>query len=440
MSALLSFENAPPLSVPMRFFACAPWYGVLAGLLVLVEGPELLLSRWSPAVLALTHLLTVGVLLQVMIGALFQFLAVAADAGIARPRMAGGLVHGALNLGALSLPLGFYLSSPGLLKLAGIALALALGAFVFLALAALLGKRHTSPSIPALKLALLGLLVTLGFGLYLVAAYAFGLPGRAGGLTAQHVAWGLIGWSATLLAGIAYVVVPMFQLTPAYSKRFSRLLVPALFSLLLAWSAVQAIGTTLGVALIGSALALTLGVFAVATLGLQARSRRADADTTVNYWRLAMFSTLFAATLWSVLPLLDLLAVSGLPSRLVFALGALAIVGVLVSVVSGMLYKILPFLCWLHLQQAGMMAGIAKTPHMGIFLAESAMRRQFCWHLAAVVVLLLGIGVPAVLPLAGVALVGSFALLAVNLLTALRTFGREKTKLLAAANLAAAST
>lgn len=63
MATLLSFDNAPPLSVPARFFVAAPGYGVLAGLLVLLQGQDLLLSRWSPAMLALTHLLTVGVLL-----------------------------------------------------------------------------------------------------------------------------------------------------------------------------------------------------------------------------------------------------------------------------------------------------------------------------------------------------------------------------------------
>ena len=433
MTPMLSFENAPPLSVPVRFFASAPWYGVLAGLLVLVEGPDLLLSRWSPAVLALTHLLTVGLLLQVMLGALFQFLAVAADAGVARPRLAGRWVHGMLNIGALLLPLGFYLSQPILLKAAGVALALAVGGFVAAALPALLKKPHTSPSIPALKMALVGLAITLGFGLYLVAAYAFGWPGRAGGLTAQHVAWGIIGWSATLLVGIAYVVVPMFQLTPGYSKKLSNALVPALFGLLLAWSLVQAVGTTLGAALIGSALALTLGVFAAVTLGLQAKSRRAEPDTTAHYWRLAMFCTLLAATLWTALPLVDRLAADQLQARLVFALGTLALLGVLVSVISGMLYKILPFLCWLHLQQEGLAAGIAKTPHMGVFLAESAMRRQYFWHLAAVAGLLAGIALPVALKFAGAALTLSFGLLAANLLLALKSYRRERTKMLAGA-------
>lgn len=433
MSAMLSFENAPPLSVPARFFVCAPAYGVLAGLLVLVEGPDLLLSRWTPAVLALTHLLTVGVLLQVMTGALFQLLPVAAGAGIVQPRRVAAVVHGALNLGAVLLTLGFYLSLTLLLKLAGVALAVAVGGFVAVAGFGLWRKPHTSPSIPALKLALLGLVVTLGFGLYLLVAYVLGLAGRMGGLTAQHAAWGLVGWSATLIVGVAYVVVPMFQLTPAYPRRITRALVPLLFLLLLGWSVVQAIGGALGVALIGTALALTLGAFATVTLGLQAKSRRAEADTTFLFWRLAMFSTLFAAAVWAALPWLASTATRGNPQPLVFVLGVVAIFGVLASVICGMLYKILPFLCWLHLQRVGMERGIFKTPHMGVFLAERPMRMQFFLHLAALAAWLVGIGLPAVLPVAGLTMAISFGWLGANLIAALRAVGREERTLLGAA-------
>lgn len=429
MNALLSFESAPPLSVPARFFVSAPWYGVLAGLLVLVEGDKLFVSRWSPAMLALTHLLTVGVLMQVMVGALFQFMPVAADAGISRPLRIAAIVHGGLNLGALALAGGFYFSLMGLLKLAALALGTAIMVFVVAALHALLRKPHTSPTIPALKLALLGLLVTLALGLHLLAVYAFGLAGRADLLTAQHAAWGLIGWSATLVIGVAYVVVPMFQLTPGYSRRLMRTLVPLLFSLLLAWSAVLAAGSSLGVALVGSVLAVALGVFATVTLGLQGKSRRAEADTTILFWRFAMLCALLATALWAAQPGLDRLA----PDRsapLVIALGLLAVFGVLVSVVSGMLYKILPFLCWLNLQQTGMANGIYKTPHMGIFLAEQPMRLQFFLHNATLALLLGGIALPVLLFAAGGGMIASFALLGRNLAAALRVAGRERTAML----------
>ena len=56
----LSFEQAPPFSVPLRFFLTAPGFLVLAAMLMLWEGPPLFASRWLPATLALTHLLVLG--------------------------------------------------------------------------------------------------------------------------------------------------------------------------------------------------------------------------------------------------------------------------------------------------------------------------------------------------------------------------------------------
>ena len=73
-TAGLSLEQAPPFSVPLRFFLTAPWFLVLAAALILWEGPGIFASRWLPATLALTHLLVLGFMAQVMLGALLQIL------------------------------------------------------------------------------------------------------------------------------------------------------------------------------------------------------------------------------------------------------------------------------------------------------------------------------------------------------------------------------
>ena len=74
MQALLSFNKAPPFAAPLRFFLTAPLFAMTAGLLLLVLGPDMFASRWMPGLLAATHLITVGFMLQVMLGALIQIL------------------------------------------------------------------------------------------------------------------------------------------------------------------------------------------------------------------------------------------------------------------------------------------------------------------------------------------------------------------------------
>ena len=73
-----SYDATPPISAPLRFFLTAPVFGLLLGVLLLGIDPDALLSRWSWPVLAGTHLLTLGMLAPVMVGALIQMLPVVA--------------------------------------------------------------------------------------------------------------------------------------------------------------------------------------------------------------------------------------------------------------------------------------------------------------------------------------------------------------------------
>ena len=102
---MMSFESAPPFAAPLRFFLTAPLFALLAGLLIAIEGPDVFASRWMPATLAVTHLLTVGFMLQVMLGALIQILPVVAGANLSRPLLIATIVHIGLTLGALLLSL-----------------------------------------------------------------------------------------------------------------------------------------------------------------------------------------------------------------------------------------------------------------------------------------------------------------------------------------------
>ena len=127
MQPALSFEQAPPISVPYRFFLTAPLFGVVAGLLLTWFGPAALASRWSSGALAMTHLLVVDFMLQAMCGALLQFVAVAAGANIWRPQLVAAVVHPLITAGAVLLASAFVLDQPLLFLMAAAVFAVALG-------------------------------------------------------------------------------------------------------------------------------------------------------------------------------------------------------------------------------------------------------------------------------------------------------------------------
>ncbi len=431
MSPPLSFEQAPPISVPYRFFLTAPLFGALAGLVLTVLGPETLGSRWSPGALAMTHLIVVDFMLQAMCGSLLQFVAVVAGANIWRPRLVAAIVHPLITIGAVFLASAFLFTQPVLFLLAALAFVAALGLFLTVMAIALLRTPARGMSIHVLRLAVFGLLVTVILGAVL--AVALGLPEPVAPrwpllpLINVHVAWGLGGWALMLVIGVSYMVVPMFQLTPSYPVWLTRLLPAGLLLALAAWTlqlipgdgVAQAALPAIGIA--GVALA---GTYALATLWLQSRRRRRQTDPTFMFWRVAMLSLAAFALSWLAFAALPPFAD---PLRVPLWLGVLALPGLFVCVITGMLYKIMPFLNWLHLQQQG---GIAATlPNMKQMIPEASMRGQMLLHFAALALLLVAVVFPAVARIAGLLFMASCLWLEWNLVGAARLYTRLRERI-----------
>ncbi len=427
----LSFEQAPPISVPYRFFLTAPLFGALAGLVLVWLGPEALESRWAPGALAMTHLIVVDFMLQTMCGSLLQFVAVVAGANIWRPRLVAAIVHPLITAGAVFLVAAFLLEEPPLFLLAALVFACALGLFLTVMALALLRTPARGMSIHVLRIAVLGLLVTVALGVTLASILGLQefwrpdwplLP-----LINVHLAWGLGGWALMLVVGVSYMVVPMFQLTPPYPLWLTRLLPAGLFVAVCLWS--LQLFTARGEAQSWHAAAaaggmLIAGFYAGVTLRLQAQRKRRQTDVTFLFWRCAMLSLAVLAVSWLVFLLAPQL---GNHARASLWLGALALPGAFFSVINGMLYKIMPFLNWLHLQQQG---GFTRnTPNMKQMIPEGAMRGQMWLHFAAYLLLLAAVLWPALARIAGLAFAASCLWLEWNLAGAARLYARLRAQL-----------
>jgi hypothetical protein len=100
-------------------------------------------------------------------------------------------------------------------------------------------------------------------------------------------------------------------------------------------------------------------------------------DPTLSFWWLGMACLLGAAACW----LLDA------PDT---AAGGLALGGVAVAVPSGVLYKVVPFLAWFHLQGAQMAQERwdVVVPHMKSFIGDRAAHAHFVLYAAALLLLI----------------------------------------------------
>ncbi|MBM5811692.1 MAG: hypothetical protein FJ191_06960 [Gammaproteobacteria bacterium] len=430
-SAALSLEQAPPLSVPLRFFLTAPLFGMAAAAMLLLAGPDVLLSRWSPATLALTHLFVLGVLTMVMCGALFQMLPVLVGAHVRRPRLWGGICHGLLAGGTAALAAAFLTTAPLAFRCALMLLGGGLALFVVVLGGGLLRAPRVHDSVRGMRWAAGGLAVTVGLGLALTLGHAWAsLPILRVPLTDLHLSWGLLGWVALLITVVSWQVIPMFQMTPEYPRWLRRWMPAAIFALL-AWFSLSAAVTWPGSSLPLAGLAAACAGYAVWTLVLLAQRRRTIGDVNLWFWRLGM-AALIAAALFA------LAGRFGLPpaaSRLALAPALLFLAGFALSVVNGMLYKIVPFLVWLHLQQRigehPAARGQVAPPNMRAVIREPRARAQWWLHAAGLTLLLAGLAAPVLLRPAAVVWFASFALLGYNLFTAARLYRSEAARIAA---------
>lgn len=380
----LSLDQAPPILVPLRFFLTAPLFAILVSVLALWHGPELLGSRWHPLLLAATHLLTLGFLAMVMMGALMQMLPVVAGAPVKRPRLVAWIVHVLACAGILFLACGLATGSPFLLMPAMLLLGSGLLLFVAVILLSLRRALAGNPTASAMRLAATALAATVTLGLILASNHAWGwwLPDARDSLTNLHLTWGLLGWVGLLVTGVAYQTVPMFQLTPNYPPLLTRWLSKGLFLLLAAlplallFQPVQLV--------FGLLLAAGFSTFAVMTLRLQTKRRRKLADIPLAFWRVGVSSILLSVGLWLAG---QIFPEFGAGNNYGLLLGIAMIIGFAMTVVNGMLYRIAPFLIWFHLQSQRR-SGTRSVPNVKEILPERRARGQMWLHFATLALLL----------------------------------------------------
>ncbi len=334
--ARLALDQAPVVSLPRRFLCSMPIWGALAGLLLLIDGDNLLRSRWHPGTLALVHTVTLGVLGNAMFGSLLQFLPAAAGVPLRGGRL-GACMHVALNAGAMSLVCGFYVASSLLLTLAGLLLPLA-----FLALAGIV--------LPALCRAVGQRLLRTGVGASLVSGLATAVLGGALALCGSgrlslvmppwvdvHAALGVLGWVVLLLASVGRVVMPMFQGTGVPPVKWHAAWLVGLVLLLPLAAASHLVG--LGDGGLLSILAFFGLSFALVLAWLQRRTTRARRGPLWWSWRVGAIALVASA------------AALAWQGRVPLLAAALALGVALPLLVVGMALEIVAFLGWIELHR-----------------------------------------------------------------------------------------
>jgi len=418
----------PAFGVPFRFFVTAPVFGILAALLFLLAEPSELSSRWTNLLLAATHAVTLGFMLMVMFGALFQVLPVLLGVAMPKEKLTSALIHLALASGILCLVAGLYSTKPALLTLAGGALAFGFTLFLAAFISRIPAMRNT-PSSWAIRFAVLSLLITTSLGLSFVAGWieASWFPNFRD-FTNIHMLWGLIGWTLLLVMAVSFQIIPMFYVTPDYPKWLCRYLPAAVFVELVVVSLSSSSPIVGKLSLI--ILTLTTSIYPVYTLYLISKRKRKSREITLWFWNTAMISFLIAAVMF-----LWLLFYNGAYlAKLELILATLSLLGFVMALMTGMLLKIVPFLVWMNLQQSWIKNPATKMPlsNMQQVIPNPQAKRQywlFMLMFALIVTLMAGFQSHWLLKLTAIIMLANFGYLLYNLIKAKGLYTRLARKL-----------
>lgn len=385
----LRLDQAPPLSIPLRFFLSAPIFLVGAGGLLAASGGAIVVSRYMNATIAFTHLLTLGVLTMTMFGALYQMTPVVAAAPVPKVSFAR-VVHGALVLGLLCFVYSIVAFVPLLMHVAISFITLSWLGFAIPVLLAL-GRSPAAAeaTVRGMRLALVSALLVWFLGVWIAHGHAGArFPGPRPTFMAVHLGLGLLGFVGALLTAVSFQVLPMFYLAPPLDEAHKRLLLRAVALSVLVASVGLALSMVVSheqAAVLGEYLPLSFApagcavwvALPVLTLRALSRRKRKRADASLRFWRLGL----------GLAPVTGALAVASLlgdDPRVELAFGYVALVGWALAIVHGMLYRIVPFLVWFH--RFSQLVGLAPVPSAAKLMPESWPRLAFALHVAALAI------------------------------------------------------
>jgi hypothetical protein len=374
-----------PASIPFRYFGAAVVFHIAAWI-ALVAGADGM-PRFAGGLgwpLAALHLVTLGVLVMTAIGASLQLLPVATRRSVGAARWPAA-IWWVYTPGVAAAAMGMGTGIVALLAAGGAAIVFALAIYAMLLVRNLIGAKGMPVVVAHGWGALASLVVVLATAASLAGVYV-GVPGFTRGTAVDlHVVFAVYGFMGMLVLGLSYILVPMFALSPAPGDR------PGLASLAFAVAALLLAGAAaFGIASqLSHIVALVAGTVAVAmhlrlmTNALATGLRRALGRS----FRLVRIA-------WGCL-----VASLGLAPGIILdapfegidtLFGLIVVGGWLLTLLLGILQRIVPFLASMH---AGRDAQGAKRrlPTPSSLTAERPLALHFACHLVALALLSLAV-------------------------------------------------
>ncbi|MCW8935657.1 MAG: hypothetical protein OQK98_13105 [Gammaproteobacteria bacterium] len=411
----LSLQQSPDLWTPLRFFISAPIFAIFAIILVLIAGPEVLHNRWLPETLAVTHLLSLGFISMMMMGATFQLLPVLAGCDIYKSKISSKIIFLFVVTGVGLFTIGLAISGNAVIKTGLFFLVPGLLGFLILTTYALFKAKSEFASATGMRLAINSFWIAFLLGVLLAIGTAWDSFPLLRQLTSIHVVWAALGWVTIMIVAIAYQVIPMFQVTQEYPDKFKKYYSRIMFVCLLVLSSLIYLEYSLQ--FIVAIISLSILAFSFVSINLILKRKKRLVDAGTYFWLTGLGSLILCVLIFNY----DRYYAGDLS----VLTGYVFFYGFVISVINGMLFKIVPFLVWLNLnkERSRITTGLSSIPTMNEVISRKKMLYQYYIHLSALLLTLTSFLIPTVFFHLGAVLWGlSLAVLNVYMYQSVRLY------------------
>ena len=364
----LSLDQAPPISVPYRFFLTAPIFGILIALVIIFSPYDLITNQYSNTAIALVHMFTLGMLSMIIFGAMQQMMPVLAGCVIKRATLFANIVHIGLCIGTLLFSISFLFDYKFLLLYAAIFLGISFLTFFLISIKMLFSVQYLTSTVKAMKLFAVSGLITVLLGFYIISSHILNdIPSNHYIFVNAHMIFGVFGFGVLLIMGVAFQVIPMFYVALDFPKVIQNKFPMIIFTLLFLFSIFLYFG--IDIYFIKLIIATMFIIFSLYGINSLNHRKRPVFDVTLWYWKFSFVMFIISMLNWFFIP-----------QDSPYLLAILFAFGFLYSLLQGMVYKIIPFLAWFHLSSRGYFV----IPTMREMISEDLIKIHFFIYLASI--------------------------------------------------------
>ncbi|WP_072679991.1 LPXTG cell wall anchor domain-containing protein [Arcobacter sp. LA11] len=375
----VSQDFAPPFKLIAPYFIIGAIFFLLSTFIPLSINLENL-HYMDSSILAWTHILLLGFVMMIIFGAMAQLIPVTLEVGHFSVEFYY-IIWPLLLIGTILMSLGFFFYS-ALLPYGGTIVLISM--FIFLAEVFLTIKKVEKFNNVIKSLIVSNVFLFLGVivGIVLALTYAGAISADITLLLKAHVFAVVAGYICITLMALSLVLLPMFGLSHNFSQKPMNLAV-IIMTIAVSLVFLSGVFNLASLDYLGYILSMiSLGLFIYEVYLIYKTRARKEIDIYVKSLFVS-FGSLFLAIFLTIAYFITYY------QPLILTIGWLMFMGFFAFIISGHIYKIVPFLVWF--EKFSPLVGKQKVPMLADMLPDTASKFQFWFSLAGLVLSTLGL-------------------------------------------------